>query len=121
MRPLKKLTAKQLSIIEFMVTHPTMTKAEIAREFSITPAAITNFCKDALFSAELEKRLREEWKSSVGKAQQRMRELLDASDSRVRLDAAKYILSSCGYTAPVDVNVSSTEIKIVVKPEDSDS
>lgn len=116
----KPLDGKRRQILEWTLTNPFSNQAEMAEKLGCTQAWISRVLHEPEMQEALDSALKEQWRGSIKKAQRVMFDLLENGNQDNRFKAAKYVLDSCGYSAPIDVNVSSNEIKIIVKPENSE-
>lgn len=108
------LSTKQKAAIELILANPTKPESKVIEEMGLTNRTFYNWKKDAEFMGELSARLKEQWKSSERKAINTMIKLCEEGN----FQAAKYILDSNGWGAPVEVNANvngSMDINITIE------
>jgi len=114
MNPLKKLSNKMRACIEFEIQNPSWTMGQLADTVGVTKQSVWNWMHDPLYTAEREKRLKEEWKAAAKIAQRKMIELLNSESQGIALQAAKYVLDSTGYKptdyVSIDADVFNYEV-----------
>lgn len=120
MQPLSKLTNKARACIELELEHPNWTYQQLGDAVGATKLTVYNWHRSPVYTDELSKRLKEDWKIAAKKAQAKMIELMASEKQEVALNAAKYVLDSTGYkpTDKIDLDTNSV-IKINII-EDAD-
>lgn len=108
------LTHKQVLYIDYMLQNPNALDADAHRDLKIAKKTIAAWHKQEEFQAAYEKALKKQWASYAKEAQKVMHELLYTGRADVALNAAKYILSSNGYDAKQEVDVTANGIKIEI-------
>jgi len=111
-----KLTKKQLIYINARLANPDMSDNQISKDFGVSRTLICKWRQSQEFLDEIDKRLREQWKGAVVKAQKKMIELMDSQKDEVAIKAASYIMDSNGYKATekveLDANVNTIKVSI---------
>lgn len=99
------LNNKQIKAIELLVYSPYMTQTMIAKECGIHRETLRRWKEDTEFKAELDKAIKERWKSAESIAVNTMISLC----SEGNVQAAKYMLDSLGYkpTEKIEANVKN--------------
>lgn len=111
------LKAKQLKLIEALMANPLLPDTEIAKLLNINRNTVREWKKKPEFQEELRNRLREQWEDSERLAMDTMQMLARDGDFK----AAKYILDSLGYAAPVKVEADiSTNINITIDDDEQE-
>lgn len=109
------LKPRQLQLVEALLANPMRSDVEIARELGINNKTVGVWRKLPEFQEEMKVRLADKWKDAERAAQQTMIKLNEEGDFR----AAKYILDSLGYAAPVVVEADISS-KIVINITDEE-
>jgi DNA-binding CsgD family transcriptional regulator len=106
------LKPKQRELLEAMLAHPMMSDVKLAKLLGINNKTVGVWKKQDEFKAELDARLREQWKDSERIAQRTMIDLCAKGDFR----ASQYILNSLDYapTQKIEADVN-TNIEICVE------
>lgn len=109
------LTKRQKELLEFMLAHPMLPETVCARECGVPNSTYFDWKKKGEFTAELDRRIKEQWKDSERIAVDTMISLCREGEYA----AAKYILDNLGYK-PVDKIQAelSTDITITIDGED---
>ena len=109
------LKARQLKLIEALMANPMLPDIKIAEELGINRNTVREWKNKPEFKEELQRRLRAQWEDSERMAIDTMQTLAQGGDFK----AAKYILDSLGYAAPVKVEADiSTNININIGEEE---
>jgi DNA-binding CsgD family transcriptional regulator len=109
------LKARQLKLIEALMANPMLPDIKIAEELGINRNTVREWKNKPEFKEELQRRLRAQWEDSERMAVDTMQTLAQGGDFK----AAKYILDSLGYAAPVKVEADiSTNININIGEEE---
>ena len=109
------LSKRQKALIEFMLANPALPETVCARECGVPNSTYFDWKKKGEFTAELDRRLKEQWKDSERIAVDTMVSLCREGE----YSAAKYILDNLGYK-PVDKIQAevSADITITIDEED---
>lgn len=107
------LTKRQKALLEFMIAHPQMSETACARECDVPNSTYFDWKKKGEFTAELDRRLKEQWKDSERLAIDTMVSLCRKGEYA----AAKYILDNLGYK-PVDKICAEVSTDINIKIEE---
>lgn len=101
-------------IIELMLDNPGWSKRKLAEEAGCQPQHLSSLTKyNEEFRAELEKAAKERFSDLSKKAIKVLNDNLDEGS----LDAAKYVLTSCGYQMATKVEINTPD-KIRITIED---
>ena len=108
------LTKRQKALLEYMLAHPQLPETVCARNCEVPNSTYFDWKKKGEFTAELDRRLKEQWKDSERIAVDTMVSLCREGEYA----AAKYILDNLGYK-PVDKIQAevSTDINITIGDE----
>lgn len=119
LKTLDKLTNKARACIELELEHPQWTYQQLADEIGAAKMTVYNWHRSPVYTDELQKRLKEDWKIAAKKAQAKMLELLASEKQEIALNAAKYVLDSTGYkpTDKIDLDTKGS-IKINITEEE---
>ena len=107
------LSKRQKELLEFMLAHPQMPETVCARECGIPNSTYFDWKKKGEFTAELDRRIKEQWKDSERLAVDTMIMLCQSGE----YSAAKYILDNLGYK-PVDKVQADISTNITINIED---
>lgn len=106
------LRPKQLKAIEIILAKPAISNTALAEEIGVNRNTITEWKRDELFQAEMDKRLKEQWKDAEAIAVQSMRKLATEGN----FQASKYILDSLGYAPAQKIEADvRTEINLEIE------
>lgn len=106
------LKPKQKALIEAIITYPDANYRELAEIVGINKDTVTAWKRLPQFQEELDKRIKEIWKSSEALAVQNMRKLAGEG----HFQANKYILDSLGYAPAQKIEADiNTDICINVE------
>lgn len=103
----RELTSKQRACIELEIENPSWTYKKLSEELNVHSQTIWNWMHKPKYIEERERRLKEEWRASTKKAQEKMLELMETGKPEVSFNAAKYILDSAGYKPTENVSIES--------------
>ena len=105
------LTKRQKALLEYMLANPSLPETVCARNCDVPNSTYFDWKKKGEFTAELDRRLKEQWKDSERVAVDTMVSLCREGEYA----AAKYILDNLGYK-PVDKIQAevSTDINITI-------
>ena len=108
------LNEKQMKCIELMV-YTNKRKQEIAKEIGVANTSISYWLNNEEFQNELEKEMKNGFRSLAVKAKRRLGELIDSKNEGVALGACKEVLNKAGYkeTDKIEANLSN-DIKIEI-------
>lgn len=107
------LTAKQLELIEAMLSNPMLSDVKLAEVVGLNNKTVGKWRKLPEFQEELKKRLNLQWKDAERIAQKTIIDLARKGDYK----AAKYLLDSLGY-APTQKIEADVNTDIIVNVED---
>lgn len=107
-----ELKPKQREVLEAILANPMMSDVKIAQLLGMNNKTVGVYKKLPEFKAELEARLKEQWKESERIAQNTMINLARNGDYK----AASYILNSLGYapTQKIEAEVNA-DVNIVIE------
>lgn len=114
-----KLKQHQIDAIELLITKYRISDGytnleSIAKEVGVERQTLYNWMyKNDLFIEEYERRVRERSRYSAGPAINRMHSLLDHSDGKVQLGAAKDLLDRAGYKPTEKISVEE-DVPVVI-------
>lgn len=91
------LTKRQLTLLEYMLANPMIPETTCAKACGVPNSTYFDWKKRGEFTAELNRRLKEQWADSERAAMETMLSLCKEG----KYEAAKYILDNLGYK-PVD-------------------
>jgi hypothetical protein len=99
------LTKRQKNLIEYMLAHPEMPETVCAKECEVPNSTYFDWKKKGEFTAELDRRLKEQWKDAERLAVDKM----IAMAAEGCFQANKYILDNLGYkpAEKIEANVST--------------
>lgn len=103
------LKARQLQLIEALLSNPMIPDTEIAKQIGINRNTVREWKKNPEFQEELKNRLSEQWQDSERMAVTTMQTLASEGDFK----ASKYILDSLGY-APAQKIEADLKTDIVI-------
>ena len=109
------LTKRQKNLLEYMLAHPQMPETACAKACEIPNSTYFDWKKKGEFTAELDKRIKEQWKDSERLAVDTMIMLCQSGEYA----AAKYILDNLGYK-PVDKVQAELTTNITINIDDED-
>lgn len=104
------LKPKQIELLEAMLANPMLSDVKLAELLQLNNKTVGKWRKMPEFQEEMQKRLKEQWKSAESLAQKKMIELAAGGN----FNANKYILDSLGY-APVQKVEADLHTDIVVE------
>ena len=107
------LKARQLELIQAMMSFPMTPDTELAKKIGISRNTVREWKNKPEFQAELKARLAEKWRDSERMAVETMQMLASTGDFK----AAKYILDSQGY-APAQKIEAEVKNDIVINIEE---
>lgn len=109
------LTNRQKNLLEYMLANPQLPETVCAKNCGVPNSTYFYWKQQGEFTAELDRRLKEQWKDAERLAQETMLSLCREGEYA----ASKYILDNLGYKPndKVDLNVS-TDIKITIGGEE---
>lgn len=111
------LKAKQLELIEAMLSNPMMSDVKLAELLSLNNKTVGKWRKEPEFQEELKKRLSQQWKDAERLAQKKMIDLA----SEGCFQANKYILDSLGYAPAQRIEADiNTDIIINIGGEEDE-
>ena len=106
------LSKRQKNLLEYMLAHPEKPETVCARECDVPNSTYFDWKKKGEFTAELDKRLKEQWKDAERLAVDKM--IAMASDGCFQ--ANKYILDNLGYKPVEKIEADvSTNINLVIE------
>ena len=121
MKRLEKLTPKSRACLELELENPNWSYQQLAEAVGASKTIVWNWHQSPVYTDELSKRLKEDWKLAAKKAQAKMIELMASEKQEVALNAAKYVLDSTGYKPTDKIDLDTTaSIKIVVEGEENE-
>lgn len=103
------LTKRQKELLEYMLANPALPETVCARNCNVPNSTYFDWKKKGEFTAELDRRLKEQWKDSERIAIETMVSLCQKGEYA----AAKYILDNLGYK-PVDKISAEVSTDIVI-------
>ena len=121
MKRLEKLTPKSRACLELELENPNWSYQQLADAIGASKTIVWNWHQSPVYTDELSKRLKEDWKLAAKKAQAKMLELIESSKPEVALNAAKYVLDSTGYKPDENINVSGTSYVYEIDYGDEDT
>lgn len=89
------LTNRQQELLEYMLANPMLPETVCAKNCGVPNSTYFNWKKKGEFPAELDRRIKEQWKDSERAAVDTMLSLMREG----RYDATKYVLDNLGYKA----------------------
>lgn len=106
------LTKRQKVLLEYMLAHPDLPETVCAKACNIPNSTYFDWKKKGEFTAELDRRIKEQWADAERLAVETMLSLCRERE----YSAAKYILDNLGYkpTEKIEANVN-TEININIE------
>lgn len=105
------LNAKQLELLEAMISYPELSNVKLAEKLGINNKTVGKWRKLEEFDIELKKKLQEQWKDAERLAQETMISLCREGDFK----ASKYILDSLGYAPAQKIEADvHTDINICI-------
>lgn len=107
------LSKRQKNLIEFMLANPSLPETVCAKQCGVPNSTYFDWKKKGEFTAELDRRLKEQWKDSERIAVDTMVSLCRAGEYA----AAKYILDNLGYK-PVDKIQADVATNITINIEE---
>lgn len=111
---IKKLNAKQKKAIEYQIENPTATFGEVADYLGVHYRTITNWVNSEVYKDELDRRLKEVWRSATKIAVKTMVDRAARGDRQ----AAEFILQSAGYQAPQQIELNNNIIRVSIDDEE---
>ena len=118
MKRLEKLTPKSRACLELELENPNWSYQQLADAVGATKTIVWNWHQSPVYTDELSKRLKEDWKLAAKKAQSKMIELMNSEKQEVALNAAKYVLDSTGYKPTDNISLETVgTIKINITDE----
>lgn len=110
----KPLNNKMLRAIEIMVTDPTRSKGDIAKEVNIRPETISQWMKREDFQQALKEENQRCFQGMAAKAVKKLNQLLDSKNEGIALAASREVLNKAGYleTQKVEQTIHNIEIEI---------
>ena len=109
------LTKRQKALLEYMLANPSLPETVCAKNCDVPNSTYFDWKKRGEFTAELDRRLKEQWKDSERVAVETMVSLCKKGEYA----AAKYILDNLGYKPVERVQAEvSTDITITIDGEE---
>lgn len=106
------LNAKQLELIEAMISYPELSNVKLAEMLGINNKTVGKWRKLEEFDIELKKKLQAQWQDAERLAQETMISLCREGDFK----ASKYILDSLGYAPAQKIEADvHTDINICIE------
>lgn len=87
------LSTRQKNLLEFMLSNPTLPETVCARQCGVPNSTYFAWKQKGEFTAELDRRIKEQWKDSERMATDQMESLAREGN----FQAVKYILDNLGY------------------------
>lgn len=109
------LSKRQKALLEFMLANPMLPETVCARECGVPNSTYFDWKKKGEFTAELDRRIKEQWKDSERIAVDTMITLCRDGEYA----AAKYILDNLGYK-PVDKIQAEVSTDITINIDDEE-
>jgi hypothetical protein len=107
------LSQRQQELLEYMLSNPMLPETVCAKNCGVPNSTYFNWKKKGEFPAELERRIKEQWKDSERAAVDVMLSLMREG----RYDATKYVLDNLGYKA-VDKIQADVKTNFVIEIEE---
>lgn len=106
------LSNRQKVLLEYMLANPMLPETVCAHECGVPNSTYFDWKKKGEFTAELDRRIKEQWKDSERAAVDVMLSLMREG----RYDATKYVLDNLGYKAVDKIQADvSTSIQINIE------
>ena len=111
------LTKRQKALLEYMLANPSLPETVCAKNCDVPNSTYFDWKKRGEFTAELDRRLKEQWKDSERIAVETMVALCKKGEYA----AAKYILDNLGYKPIERVQAEvSTDITITIGDDEEE-
>ena len=107
------LNKRQQTLLEYMLANPMLPETVCAQNCGVPNSTYFNWKKAGEFPAELDKRIKEQWKDSERVAVETMLSLCREG----KYEAAKYILDNLGYK-PVEKVQADIATSVVITIEE---
>ncbi len=106
------LSRRQKELLEYMLANPMLPETVCARNCGVPNSTYFDWKKKGEFTAELDRRIKEQWKDSERLAVDTMLSLCREGEYR----AAQYILDNLGYKAVNKIEADiNTDINITIE------